>query len=264
MVPVNRADSMSEATASETVSVCIATYNGGKYVRHQLNSILDQLGPDDEIIIVDDASTDDTVAVIESMGEPKISLTRNSSNLGYVRTFERAISLAQGDIIFLSDQDDEWMPGRVEAMRTAHQQGAVVAGNLVLLGDDAPLPHPITRKPWYLTRHSSRHAVRNRAKVLGGVAPYFGCAMSIRRDFLDVVLPFPERLTESHDLWIAIAANTAGEMVHLGAPVIRRRLHDSNASPSRPRGPAAVLRARLMLVGLCKDAIARVRRTRRH
>ncbi|MGF3053837.1 glycosyltransferase [Microbacterium sp. YY-03] len=254
---------MSEGTLSDTVSVCVATYNGGKYVKHQLTSILDQLGPDDEIIIVDDASTDDTVAIIERMGEPRISVTRNVSNLGYVRTFERAVSLARGDIVFLSDQDDEWMSGRVGAMCAAHQRGAVVAGNLVLLGNDAPLPHPITRRPWYLTRPSSRHTVRNRIKVLGGVAPYFGCAMSIRREFLDVILPFPERLTESHDLWIAIAANTAGEMVHLGTPVIRRRLHDSNASPSRPRGPAAVLRARLMLVGICMDAIVRVRRIRR-
>lgn len=242
------------------ISVCIASYNGSTYIRHQLESIRDQLGPEDEIVIVDDASTDDSVAIIESFNDSRISLTQNGKNLGYVRTFEKAMTLARGDILFLADQDDEWVPDRVSAMRAAHQAGAVVAGNLVLLGDDAPLPNPITSKPWFLTRVTSRRGLRNRMKVLAGIAPYFGCAMSVRRDFLEIILPFPERLTESHDLWIAIAANTAGEMVHLGEPVIRRRLHDNNASPSKPRGLLAVVRARVMLVALCADAVGRVKR----
>ena len=241
------------------VSVCMATYNGSKYVEHQLRSILAQLAEGDEIVIVDDASTDDTRAVIAAIEDPRIRLIARDVNRGYVRTFEEALGAASGDVLLLSDQDDEWVDGRVDALVAATRERAVAAGNLVLLGDDAPLPNPISGKPWSLSARTGNQSVRNRVRILAGMAPYFGCAMAIRREFLPRVLPFPDALTESHDLWIAITANTAHEMAHVESPVIRRRLHDSNASPSRPRSIGQVLRARLMLLQMCGIARKRVR-----
>ncbi len=242
------------------ISVCMAAYNGERYIVHQLESILEQLGADDEIVVVDDGSSDDTVARVTAVGDERIRLHVSERNRGYVRAFEQAMMLARNDILLLADQDDEWMPGRVDAMVGALADHAVVASNLVLLGDDAPLPHPLTRRPWALTEATGGQSVRNRARILAGVAPYFGCAMAVRRDALAWILPFPGFLTESHDLWIAIVANSAHEMAHLETPTIRRRLHDANASPSRPRGVRKVLAARGMLLRAMREARRRTRR----
>jgi len=245
-----------------TVSVCMATYNGASYVRDQLESILAELEPHDEVIIVDDASTDGTVALIEALADPRVRVHPRAENRGYVRTFEQALALASGDVIMLSDQDDIWIAGRravlVEATRTA----AVAASGLVLLGDDEPLRSPLTGRAWVLRAVDGPKRWRNQWRMLIGDAPYFGCAMAIRRDFLDRVLPFPGYLTESHDLWIATVANAAGELAHVEQPTVRRRLHDENASSERPRGLREALRSRLLLLRLWAEARRRVRRPR--
>lgn len=104
------------ATTRGMVSVAMATYNGAEFVTEQIASILPQLAPGDEIVIVDDASTDDTLEVISRIDDPRIRLVRNEVNLGYVHTFERALATTRGEVIFLSDQDDEWFPERVSQM----------------------------------------------------------------------------------------------------------------------------------------------------
>lgn len=96
------------------ISVCMATYNGEKYIHEQMSSILPQLCDLDEIIVCDDASVDKTVAILESFCDNRIKLFRNSSNLGHVKNFEKAISLANGEYIFLSDQDDIWEPNKIK------------------------------------------------------------------------------------------------------------------------------------------------------
>src|SRR5450759_5141604 len=92
------------------ISICMASYNGSRYIERQLLSILCQLGEADEVILVDDHSSDATLEVVERLSDKRIKIYRNGSNEGVLRTFERAIGLASGDIIFLSDQDDVWYP----------------------------------------------------------------------------------------------------------------------------------------------------------
>ena len=239
------------------VSVCMATYNGAAYVREQLESILRELEPQDEVIVVDDASRDDTVAIVTALGDPRIRLHAGERNVGYVRAFERALSAATGDVVMLADQDDVWIPGRRRMFVEALRGGGVAASNLVLLGSDAPLPSPVLRRPWRLSSRRSSQRVRNELRILAGIAPYFGCAMAVRRDVLPRVLPFPRFLVESHDLWLATFANAHGLLVHIDEPTIRRRLHADNTSPSRPRGIVAVLRARLMLARAGLEALRR-------
>ncbi len=241
------------------VSVCMATYNGSKYVRHQLLSILAELSDDDEVVVVDDASTDDTVAVVESVADPRVRLVAQEANRGYVRTFETALLQASGDILLLADQDDEWVPGRravlVEAARTA----GIAASNLVILGSGDPLRSPWTGRPWRVRSQASRHVVRNQLRILAGDAPYFGCAMAIRRDTLPLVAPFPAFLSESHDLWIATVANLGRRLRHVDEATVRRRLHDANASSERPRGVGPALRSRVLLLRAMFEAGRRLR-----
>lgn len=242
-----------------TVSVCMATYNGERYLAHQLRSILDELGPDDEVVIVDDASTDGTLAVVEGVVDSRVRVIRQSSNRGYVRTFETAMAAATKDVVFLADQDDEWVRGRKRALLDALETRSIAAGDLVLLGDDAPLTSPLSQRPWKLGPLPHGGSFGNEIRLLAGDAPYYGCAMALRRDALALVLPFPDFLTESHDLWIATVGNTARTLAHVRQPVLRRRLHNSNASAPRPRGVVKALQSRWMLVRAWAEARRRAR-----
>ena len=96
------------------ISVCMTSYNGEKYIEEQLKSILIQLSSKDEIVISDDGSKDDTCKVIKSLADQRIKLITNESSHGFTHNFENALRHANGDIIFLSDQDDIWKDNKVE------------------------------------------------------------------------------------------------------------------------------------------------------
>jgi hypothetical protein len=95
------------------ISVCIATYNGEKYIKEQILSILAQLSTKDEIIISDDGSTDHTITKILEISSPIIKIVYNQNEHGYTANFENALKNAKGNFIFLSDQDDIWEPNKV-------------------------------------------------------------------------------------------------------------------------------------------------------
>ena len=97
-----------------SVSVCIATYNGEMFIEEQLVSILSQIDVRDEVIIVDDASTDRTLKLVENLADDRVKIVALEENIGHTKAFERAISFASKDIIFLSDQDDIWFPGKYQ------------------------------------------------------------------------------------------------------------------------------------------------------
>ena len=117
---------------SKKISVCLASYNGEKYIREQLDSILPQLGENDEIIISDDHSTDNTINVIKSLNDSRIKIFENNLGKGYSRNFENAINQATGDIIFLSDQDDVWMENKVELMTKELKQNDLVVSDALI------------------------------------------------------------------------------------------------------------------------------------
>ena len=100
------------------VSVVVGTYNGSKYIETQLQSIIEQTYSNLEVIIVDDASNDDTVAIVQNIAKKHkhISAYTFNDNLGYIKNFERGIALAKGDLIALSDQDDWWHPSKIKTL----------------------------------------------------------------------------------------------------------------------------------------------------
>lgn len=230
-----------------TVTVCLATYNGAAHVAEQLVSVLEQLAPHDEVVVVDDASTDDTVDRVLALDDPRVRIHRLDANVGYVRAFEQAMRLAEGDLLLLCDQDDVWRPGRVTAMVDALTRTRVVATNLGTLDGPPRLRGPYGQADWRLREAQSAQHARNVLGILAGNRPYYGCAMGLRRDALDVVLPFPGLLVESHDLWIALYGNLSRSITHLEMRSLDRRFHTGNASSPTPRGVVAVLRSRAML-----------------
>lgn len=244
-----------EATTDQQVraSICMATYNGSRFIDEQLRSILDQLGPHDELIIVDDASPDDTVAQIAEFTDPRIRLIQAASNQGYVRSFEQAALASRGQVIFLSDQDDVWVEGRLEAMLDALESAAVVASNFDVLGGGVRPDIPRLR-----AADSNRHRA-NLFGILVGYRAYYGCCMAFRREVLSSFAPIPAYLHESHDLWLAVLGNTAGSIRHLDASTLLRRLHADNATPRGWRSLRVVLRARVVLFKLMREARRRLR-----
>ncbi|RLP08564.1 glycosyltransferase [Propionibacterium australiense] len=230
------------------VSVCMATWNGARFVEAQLASILSELGPADEVIVVDDASSDNTVELVQSISDPRVKVFPRDENKGYVRTFEEALTRAGGDYLFLSDQDDVWVPGRVRVMVQALQENQVVASNLSTLDGPERIPGPFLIKDWHVRSQDSRRNLWNLFLQLAGLQCYWGCAMAVRRDALEYLLPFPDFLIESHDQWIGLCANMAGSIVHCDERTIRRRYHGDNLTPAQPRGVLPALRSRWMLI----------------
>ena len=236
------------------VSACMAAYNGSEHIEEQVHSILRELGPQDELIIVDDASTDATLHLVSQIGDPRIRVVESPANRGYVRTFEAALALSRGEYVFLSDQDDIWVPGRVEAMVQALQGGWVVASNFGYFGHKPRAVESIR-----LSSSDSKRRWANLFALWVGYRPYYGCAMAFRREAKSLVLPFPEFLHETHDQWIALVGNLCGKMVHLDQETLIRRLHENNTTPKKPRSLLVILRARLMLL---RAFVVAARRTR--
>lgn len=218
---------------NEKISVCMATYNGDIYLKKQLDSILYQLVDGDELIIVDDKSIDNTVKIIMSYNDPKIKLYINEYNCGVNRSFEKAISLAHNDFIFLSDQDDIWTKNRVLTMLNIliNTNIAVVCGNSLYIDkNDNEIEFNIP--PLY--ESDSNFIFRNLFKIFIGKGSYFGCAMAFKREFIKYILPFPKYI-ESHDLWIVKASILQNRCYHLNKIVLFRRIHGNNASVLRRR-----------------------------
>jgi len=212
------------------LSVCMATYNGERYLHAQVSSILAQLAPEDELVVVDDGSSDGTVAYLEGLGDPRVRVHRNAANLGHVQSFAKVIALARHPGIVMADQDDEWTDGRLRAMRDALADGpALVSANSHFMDGQGQPIAPL--HPDLLEADSDRHAL-NIARIFTGRAFYDGCTMALRQELRRLVLPIP-RYVESHDLWIAMAANACGSNRHLARVALRRRVHGSNASVVR-------------------------------
>lgn len=244
----------------------MASFQGEKFIAEQVMSILEQLDAADELVIVDDASNDRTVEIIKSVSDKRVRVYVQPDNVGYVRTFERALREATGDVLLLSDQDDIWAPGRAEAMRAALESADVVASNLNLLegtsggtvrNSGTPISGPLGIREWRLPLRTRCATSRNLFGLLAGVMPYFGCAMGMRRSFAATVLPFPKWLYESHDLWIASCGNIAGTMAHIDDVTTYRRLHENNTSPASPRSIFHVVRSRVLVVRMFFEALHR-------
>jgi glycosyltransferase involved in cell wall biosynthesis len=222
-------DAAGATAVRPAISVCMATYNGARHVKSQIESILRQLSEADEIVVVDDGSTDETSSIIEGLGDGRVRLTRHKTNQGVVRTFEDAIQRASGEILFTADQDDLWAEGRVTAVLLAFQQNPRVD---VVVSDAALIDG--YGQPQGGTYYQQKG--RFRSGILDNLVhcSYLGCTMAFRRKILRLVLPFPPGGHVFHDLWIG-TANTLcrGGTLYLDQPLVLYRRHEANATGRR-------------------------------
>lgn len=209
-------------------SICIATYNGERFIEEQITSILHQIDNEDEIIVVDDCSKDNTINILKSFNDSRIKIFINEVNRGHVFSFEKSISLAKNEIIFMSDQDDIWLENRYLLLKKELIQNDVLlvssnSGFIDSKGDKLDIN--LIR----LKKEDSSKYFLNIVNIFLGKAGYYGCCMAFKKELIEFILPYPSYI-ESHDLWIAMVANYKKSNLHLDSKTLARRIHGANAS----------------------------------
>jgi glycosyltransferase involved in cell wall biosynthesis len=227
---------------STAISVAMAAYNGERFIAEQLASILAQLRAGDEVLVVDDASTDRTLDVVASLQDGRVRVLRNERNAGVFSAFERALRATRGDIIYLSDQDDVWLPGKVVDIMERFERDPEV---LLVLSDAQVIDDTgrVIEPSFMALRGGFRGSfvstlVRNR---------YLGCTMALRRSLLSTVLPIPPDVP-MHDMWFGSLAVLQGRVDYIDRPLMQYRRHGSNVSPSRRQSVGQMLRWRWRLL----------------
>lgn len=220
--------------ARPVISVCMAAYNGERYIEPQLASILPQLGAGDEVVVVDDCSTDGTVSKVRQVqadwgsreAGPRIILIQHRTNCGLVSTFEDAVRSASGDVLFFSDDDDLWAPEKVKRVAAVFEQQPdvqMVSTGLTLIDEFG--------QPW-----TEPDFLRHRSFDTGFFANllhnrFQGSTMAIRSSLLREVLPFPAGRLFFHDLWIGLRSIVAGcKITYIDEPLLLYRRHRGNHS----------------------------------
>lgn len=209
------------------ISVCVATYNGAKYIRRQLDSIRVQLADTDEIIVSDDMSSDSTLQEIRNIGDERIKIYSHAKEhakfvIDYAtRNFENALSHAKGDIIFLSDQDDVWLPDKVDVMLEALKNSDMVMSDCCTTDQDL---HIISNSYYGTERSFKPSIIYNFAKP-----SFLGSCMAFRRNILDLALPFP-RYGVGHDLWLGLIGIKYYKFSFINKPLILYRRHKSTVT----------------------------------
>lgn len=213
------------------ISVCIATYNAEKYLLPQVDSILKQIGEKDEIVVSDDGSTDRTLEVLKKYGDKRIKIFINShvnttlkgvrlKNYRIIKNFENSISHANGDYIFLSDQDDIWMPNKVQViMRYLMSDYDLVYSNGAICNSSGQ----IVRDYFFSSKPSM--------SIIGNIFhnSFWGATMAFRKDVVKFFIPFPRRIP-MHDQWIGLMARYYCSVFFIDQNLILYRRHDDNAS----------------------------------
>jgi Glycosyl transferase family 2 len=216
----------SDTPSSPSVSIALCTYNGARYIAEQLDSLLAQTHEDFEIVVSDDASADDTVAIIERYvrQDSRIRLSVNAANVGFARNFERVLRECRGKWVAPCDQDDIWMPEKLSALLAAIGDRPLAYCDSTLIDESGNV---------------QGYRMSDIVPMFSGddPAPFaFGNCVSghsllARRTLIESALPVPEGFF--YDWWLAAAAAAAGGVVHCASSLVCYRQHGSNVTAVR-------------------------------
>ena len=228
------------------ISVCMATYNGAKYLREQVDSILLQLKEDDELIVSDDGSKDATIEILKSYNDSRIKIFYNRQNHGVNGNFENALIHAKGDYIFLSDQDDVWHQNKVKICVDALKENdciihdcQITDGSLNILSESL------------LKELGARNGIITNILKNG----FTGCCMAFKREVLNSVIPFPKSTRFYHDQWIGLKASLKFKTTYINQSLIYFRRHSTNSSSAATKSRLSYLDKIFYRLLLCKALI---------
>jgi glycosyltransferase involved in cell wall biosynthesis len=226
--------------ANSAISVALCTWNGSEFLQDQLQSIAAQSLPPHELVIFDDCSSDDTVALARQFAESApfpVRVHVNPHNLGTRENFSACMAACTGEIIALCDQDDVWLPYKLERLSSALTENpdAAFAFSDALMVDRQLQPIPYTL--WEATRFSPAELrqFRNRQgfEVLLRRDVVTGATLAFRASYRDLLLPIPPGWV--HDAWIALILSGIAWGVPVTEPLIRYRQHDRQQIGERRR-----------------------------
>jgi len=236
------------------ISIALCTYNGERFLWEQLESLAGQTRLPDELIVVDDGSTDGTLALLKKFAENApftVHISVNNNNLGVTKNFEKALSHCEGEFLFLCDQDDIWEPEKIAQMTAFLDQRPsinVVFSDAFLVDEKGAslqkqLWNVIRLYPSQLEQWSKGESIS--LMLIGNRVA--GCTMALRRSFLQNILPFPTDISDFlHDTWIAFVASIMGQIQFISAPLVKYRQHAAQQIGTRSKNLTALtLRQRL-------------------
>lgn len=218
---IAQSDNAHEQKTRTRVSVCMATCDGMKFLPRQMESILRELGPEDEIIVADASSIDGTVEYLKNLGDARIRILELLPRGRIPATFEAALKQARGEFVFLSDQDDEWVEGKIEQILKRLEVYDLVVSDCILVGSNDVI---LRSKTFFQIRKSRRGLAANLLKNR-----YMGCCMAFRCELLAVALPFPRNIP-MHDQWIGLIGEIFGQPEFFPHVLVNYRRHGENNS----------------------------------
>lgn len=215
----------------ETIDILLATYNGEKYLREQLESILKQTYSNIRLIISDDCSKDKTREIIKEFEEKdkRVISYFQEENLGYVKNFEFLLSKVENEIYMLSDQDDYWLPEKVEHTynKLKETNADLVFTDLEVVDENLQQIYPSFNDYMQLSKKIKKYLHSYKLQYLYNCVT--GCTLMSRKKFIELILPLP---TESkyaiHDTWIASTISNKGKVEYLDEKTIKYRQHGNN------------------------------------
>lgn len=216
----------------EQIDVLLATYNGEKYLKEQIESILNQTYSNIRLIISDDCSTDNTRKIIEEYAQKdkRVVYYFQENNLGYIKNFEFLLTKVENEIYMLSDQDDFWMPEKIENTykRLKDTNSDLVFTDLEVVDENLQQIYPSYNDYMNLTRKIKKYIHSYRLEYLYNCVT--GCTLMSKKKFLSLILPLP--LTSPkyaiHDVWIACTIANNGKIEYLDEKTIKYRQHGNN------------------------------------
>lgn len=215
------------------VSIALATYNGARFLREQLASLVGQTVLPAELVVSDDGSTDETLAIVRDFAGSApfpVTVAEKNERLGFSDNFLFAAERCQHDLVAFCDQDDVWLPAKLEtALRRMHDDGSVLTLHTHILTDENLKPYG----------HWMQDIVGDRVHEPLALDPYrtgWGNSMLFRRELLALIArerrprqPEEPHRPLSHDTWIYMLAAALGRVSHLASPLILYRQHGANS-----------------------------------
>lgn len=222
------------------ISVAMASYNGEKYIREQIESILEQTVIPDEIVISDDGSTDKTMQILQEFANLHPNIVKiylDNPRQGFAYNFSHAISHCSGDILFLCDQDDIWNSKKVEHIVDVYYKypDALCVFHNALSVDSEGKPNNVPFNS-FVESLAMQHPIGAIVKIpgnpnceLAACFPINGMIMSISKELLKTAYPFPP-ISSQHDGWLWFCSEALDECYYLNETLTNRRLHSNNTS----------------------------------
>jgi glycosyltransferase involved in cell wall biosynthesis len=221
-----------------SIGVALCTFRGGAFLKEQLDSIARQTRLPDSVVVVDDASGDETVSIVERFAAQApfpVRLSVNSENIGYIRNFDRAIGLVDADLVALADQDDVWVDSKLEILERVFLEKPEVG---IAFSDAFVVDRALRAFPYSLWQSvgfggSAQHQLREgqALDVLVRGNMVTGATMMFRSEFRALVQPVPDGI--EHDAWIPLLIAAVAGVEPVAERLIRYRQHGSNQIGAR-------------------------------